>query len=207
MNTGKCILIIISLVFLISGCATLKKEDCLTADWFQIGFEDGARGLPADRIGKHRKACSKHDVTPNLSAYLDGRDQGLTQYCTPHNGYRRGLTGKSYKGLCRKDLEGPFLDAYNKGRDVYYFKQDISRQERKLKNIEDQLAQVDEQITQKELALGKGCADPKLCRRILDEIRGLDDEKNRLLFDIDDKQDLIRDMKLTLSDMMNQNRY
>ncbi len=177
------------------------------ADWFQIGFEDGARGLPADRIGKHRKACSKYDVAPNLSAYLDGRDQGLTQYCTPHNGYRLGLSGRSYNSLCPGDLQAPFLDAYNKGRDVYYFEQDIAREERNLRNIEDQLAGVDEQIIQKEQDLARGCADPKLCRRILDEIRGLDDEKRRLLFDIDEQQDLVNDMKQTLADMKNRNRY
>ena len=33
-----------SLVFLLPGCASLNREECVSADWFAIGLEDGARG-------------------------------------------------------------------------------------------------------------------------------------------------------------------
>ena len=47
----------------LSGCATMSGDECLTSDWNAIGYEDGARGYTADRIGKHRKACAKHGVS------------------------------------------------------------------------------------------------------------------------------------------------
>jgi uncharacterized protein DUF2799 len=53
-----------------SGCATMKKEECLTADWYNIGFEDGTRGYKVSRITNHRKACSKYEIAPNLDFYL-----------------------------------------------------------------------------------------------------------------------------------------
>ena len=61
----------------------MGKSECVTADWRTIGYEDGLRGYPADRIGAHRVACAKHQVAPNLPAYSDGRERGLVEYCQP----------------------------------------------------------------------------------------------------------------------------
>ena len=33
-----------ALLALLAGCATLNKNECLRADWYAIGLEDGARG-------------------------------------------------------------------------------------------------------------------------------------------------------------------
>jgi hypothetical protein len=63
-----------------TGCATLGKEECLNADWFTIGFEDGARGYPASRIGDHREACAKHGVT--LISDLMSRAAWQQEYCS-----------------------------------------------------------------------------------------------------------------------------
>ena len=38
-----------------TGCATMGKDECLSADWRTIGFEDGAGGYPASRIGQYRQ--------------------------------------------------------------------------------------------------------------------------------------------------------
>ncbi len=56
-------------ILLISGCATMGKDECLTSNWRSIGYEDGARGYPPERIGNHRKACAKHSVSPDLQTY------------------------------------------------------------------------------------------------------------------------------------------
>ena len=200
-------LITLLTALLATGCATMKKEECLTADWYQIGYEDGAKGRQASRIGEHRKACSKYDITPDLQAYLSGRNQGLRLYCTPRNAYQLGLRGKSYRGQCPVDLNGHFIEAFNKGRDVYHFKRDLKSEQRKLETLEQQLAQVEEEITEKEQALTKECTDQTQCRRILGDIRTLDNEKNRLLYDISANEDIITGMKRSLADMENRNRY
>ena len=50
---------ILSAVFLLlEGCATLSKNECLQAQWYDIGFTDGAGGHTLTRIGKPRKACA-----------------------------------------------------------------------------------------------------------------------------------------------------
>ena len=74
-NSGLVLLAVISAG--LSGCATMSGDECMTSDWSAIGYEDGSRGYTTERLTKHRKACAKHGVTLDFTAYQDGRDQGL----------------------------------------------------------------------------------------------------------------------------------
>ena len=74
----------------LSGCATMSSDECMASDWSAIGYEDGSRGFATNRFGQHRKACAKHGVTPDFSAYQNGRDQGLVEFCQPHRGFSVG---------------------------------------------------------------------------------------------------------------------
>ena len=95
-------------ILLISGCATMGKDECLTSNWRSIGYEDGARGYPPERIGNHRKACAKHSVSPDLQAYQAGRAEGLQAFCQPHKGFQLGSRGGNYAGVCPAELEPDF---------------------------------------------------------------------------------------------------
>lgn len=124
-NSGFAILTIV--VAGLSGCATMSGDECVTSDWAGIGFEDGVRGYTVDRISRYRKACAKHGVTPDLTAYLGGRDQGLLEYCQPNRGFNVGVRGGGYNGVCSVDLEPDFLDAYNAGYRLYALRADVNR--------------------------------------------------------------------------------
>jgi ribosome modulation factor len=99
------------LVLAATGCASMSKEECLTADWRTVGFHDGAAGRGADNIGDHRQACAEFGVVPNLDRYLEGRKSGLKEYCRSSRGYQEGLSGRSYGGVCPPDLEKGFKTA------------------------------------------------------------------------------------------------
>ena len=118
------LVVILGLLTVLSSCATMKKEECFTADWYQIGYEDGSKGFLTSRIAKHRKACSKYDITPDLETYLNGRARGLEEYCTPYNGYQLGVWGLPYMNQCWGEMEDLFLNAYNRGKDIYHFNTD-----------------------------------------------------------------------------------
>ena len=98
------------------GCATLSEAECRSADWYTIGYEDGAQGQPAARVQAHRRACAAHGVAPDLAAYRSGRDAGLPEFCRPEVGYALGARGRAYADVCPDDLEGPFLEAYASGQ-------------------------------------------------------------------------------------------
>lgn len=114
------------LMLALSGCATMDREECLTVDWRTVGFEDGSAGYAGDRIGQHRKACAEHGVTPDLTAYQQGRAEGLREYCVPANGFRLGSQGGSYSGICPSDLDPAFADAFHSGRQLYTLESRLS---------------------------------------------------------------------------------
>src|SRR5690625_7945360 len=75
------------LILPVSACATLSEGECLTADWYEIGQQDGRSGHERSRLHDHRKACAKHAVTPDETAYFAARDDGLRLYCTRERGF------------------------------------------------------------------------------------------------------------------------
>lgn len=130
----------------LSGCATMDREECLTVDWRTVGFEDGVAGYSADRIGEHRKACAKHGVTPDLTAYQEGRAEGLREYCVPSNGFRLGSHGGSYGGVCPSDLDSAFSEAYYSGRQLYVLETRLSSVSNQLESSREELRETESDI-------------------------------------------------------------
>lgn len=87
-------LLMLSLVaLLVASCATLNEDECRTANWTQIGQEDGSRGYTQDRLGSHSKACSEFGITPNTQQYNSGYAIGNKTYCAAQ-GTANGEAGK-----------------------------------------------------------------------------------------------------------------
>lgn len=137
----------------LSGCASMSGDECMTSDWSAIGYEDGSRGFTTDRFGQHRKACAKHGVTPDFSAYQSGRDQGLVEYCQPHRGFSVGSNGGSYNGVCSVSLEADFLDAYNTGHRLYTLRSNVNRANSSINSKENELDRIEETIVRNGAAL------------------------------------------------------
>ena len=72
----------------------MSEQECAATDWRTVGYEDGVAGRSGDNIGQHRKACAKHGVSPDLTLYQAGRNDGLREYCQPANGFRAGADGR-----------------------------------------------------------------------------------------------------------------
>lgn len=131
-------------VVLLAGCASgLGKDECVTADWRMIGYEDGLHGYPADRIGFHRASCAKYQVVPNLAAYSDGRDRGLVEYCQPKNGFRVGLNGGGYANVCSGAVETAFVDSYRYGRQIHDARAELSNTQSRLRGARNGLSQTE----------------------------------------------------------------
>jgi hypothetical protein len=136
-------------LLLLGGCASkMSKDECRTVDWRTVGYEDGVSGQPGDRIGDHRRACAEHGVTPDLNAYLAGREAGLREYCQPHNGYRYGANGYTYYDACPPDLAEAFEKAYDEGRALYVRERrvtdaqdQIEDKRREIRRLEDRVAE------------------------------------------------------------------
>jgi hypothetical protein len=132
----------------LTGCAaSMSKDECRTVDWRTVGYEDGVAGRPGDRIGEHRRACAEHGVTPDLAAYMAGRDAGMREFCQAHNGYRVGASGQVYAGTCPPDLAVAFERGYDVGRELYVRRRRvddaeaaIAYRQREVRRLEDSIA-------------------------------------------------------------------
>lgn len=121
----KALLVFSLVLTLLAGCASMSKTECRNADWQLIGYEDGAAGRPASRIGDRRKACADHDIVPDFQAYKAGHAEGVREYCTASRGFEFGRRGGKYYGICPDDLEGEFLDGYTIGQEHHAVISDI----------------------------------------------------------------------------------
>jgi hypothetical protein len=137
----------------LSGCATMSGDECMTSDWSAIGYEDGSRGYNTDRFGQYRKACAKHGVTPDFSAYQNGRDQGLIEYCQPNRGFNVGSNGGSYNGVCSVNTEADFLDAYNAGHRLYTLRSNVNRATSSIRSKENELDRIEENLVRNGAAI------------------------------------------------------
>ncbi|HKU13508.1 MAG TPA: DUF2799 domain-containing protein [Steroidobacteraceae bacterium] len=130
----------------LAGCNSMSEQECLATDWRTVGYEDGVNGYTGDRIARYRNACSEHGVTPNLSEYQSGREQGLREFCQPANGFRVGARGASYGGVCPSDLDGSFVDAYQTGRQLYVLRSRVGSAQGELYSMRAELDQIDRDL-------------------------------------------------------------
>jgi hypothetical protein len=137
----------------LAGCSSMSASECQATDWQMVGYEDGVVGYAGDRIGRYRKACGEHGITPDLAEYQLGREHGLSEFCKPLNAFRIGTRGNGYNGVCPADLDEAFLDAYQSGRQLYTLRsrvgstaQEISSMRAELDRIDDDLASIAAQI-------------------------------------------------------------
>ena len=159
--------------FAAAGCASLTPQECLSADWQAIGYEDGAAGRGLDTLGKHRRACAEVGVTPDLAAYEAGRQRGLRTFCRPENAYRLGREGYAYAGVCPEDLEPDFMYALNEGLFVHRLETDVAATESEIAWVDDAIAEHAQEIDEAERALARDELADGERRRLRQSIRGL----------------------------------
>ncbi|MGB5259255.1 MAG: DUF2799 domain-containing protein [Gammaproteobacteria bacterium] len=135
--------VLLAMVLLAQGCATLNKDECKVADWRLIGYQDGVAGKSGSAIGTYRKDCAEYAVVPDLDAYQAGRAEGLEEYCKADNGYRLGHSGKGYATVCPSGLEPGFRAAYNQGREIYIARSVVKRTREQMQQLEYDLSDLE----------------------------------------------------------------
>ena len=185
----------------LSACATLDQSECQQANWRAIGFEDGSKGELPSRIGRHRKACAKHGVTPDLAAYQDGHRQGLEQFCTEPNGFRYGKSGRAYNGVCPAELDPPFLAGYRKGKELHTAKQHLSQAESTLASHQRDLERIDKKIAKTEQQLISSATSEVQRKTLLTQLKDLQHQQIDLESEIPFLQQTVDDKKALYNDL------
>ena len=107
------------IIIMLAGCATVSKEDCLVADWFENGRMDGIQGKSRTEFQNRAKPCLEHGVNADRQAYYQGHDEGLKYYCTEQKGFELGRNGLSYNSVCPLQLEEDFRAGYQNGMQLF----------------------------------------------------------------------------------------
>jgi hypothetical protein len=151
---------------LVSGCASMDRGQCVNANWYAIGLEDGARGQPLERLGVHRRACAEHAVAPDAERYVAGRNEGLKSFCTYERGFAQGRGGQAYSGACPAGMAAGFQSGYQLGRELY----DLNRQ----------LGDVQKQIARSKALLKDGIPNPRQRASEVERLEDLTRESGQL---------------------------
>lgn len=126
MSTSLLKLCLLSGVVLLSGCATLSKEECKIGNWQAIGYSDGVAGYYPDRLISHAEACSKASVMPDNQAWERGRQMGLKQYCTASNAYTLGRRGTTFNKVCPVTTTDTLQQINRQGLESYRLNKQIN---------------------------------------------------------------------------------
>lgn len=180
---------------LLTGCATLSREECLRGDWHQIGVNDGQQGHQLTRLDSHRSACRDTPAIIDEGAYQAGRDIGLVSYCTPVSGYRVAADGDRYGDVCPINSETQFLQGYVLGEQVYRAEQDIADAERRVRSLETQLNEKREEIEEARASVesADNRRDIRQAEQMLWILRNEAEDLRRDLRDAEDEVDWARD--------------
>ncbi len=178
------ILCVAAAALMLQACSTMNESECVMSDWRTIGYEDGAAGYSADRIGSHRKACAKHGVAPDLQAYRQGREEGLRQFCQPDNGFNLGARGGAYNGACPADLALDFTDAYQAGKQLYTLQSRVNNAASQIAYRQRQLDSVEDQLRAKELGVISDEATIQERAQMLLEAKELNEKRGQLQAEI-----------------------
>jgi len=111
----------------LGACAVMSKQECVNADWRQVGYQVGVDGNTdiSQAYSARERACSKHGVEANWQHFEQGHADGVVQYCQLDNAVELGVRGASRSidnQVCsERDYPG-FREAFNVG-----YQQDIRR--------------------------------------------------------------------------------
>jgi hypothetical protein len=175
-----------------AGCASMSAQECVTADWRAVGFEDGVRGHTADAVARHRKACAKAGVTADQQAYEAGRQAGLEEFCRPA------------RGVCPVELERDFLRAYEDGRRFYDLERGVRDTEQALNRIERELQVARDELVAGEERLIEGGGTSAERARIVEanrdiatQIGQMENERANLLVELGERRAALRDYSVS----------
>lgn len=119
----------------LGGCA-MTAEECGRTDWLAQGMRDGGQGETRGQFGRYREQCGKFGIAPDHDAWERGWEQGNAQYCLPDNGYAVGRRGYGYQGVCQGAGSYAFMQAYERGRAIYRYEQQMQQLQDEIRQAE-----------------------------------------------------------------------
>ena len=135
---SRCLNATILMAYALSGCATMSPEECLQANWEEVGYHDAVEGYPVSRSSEHREACADTGVQVDFELYRNGHALGLPYYCTRETGFETADHGGDFATQCRRETFPDYVMGYREGLDVFALKTEMREIEIQIDQKSDQ---------------------------------------------------------------------
>ena len=126
----------------------MSPEECLQANWEEVGYNDAIEGYPVSRSSEHREACADTGVSVNFELYRNGHALGLPYYCTREIGFETADHGGEFATQCRRETFPDYVAGYSEGLDVFALKTEMREIEIQIDEKSDQAEALLKQIGQ-----------------------------------------------------------
>jgi hypothetical protein len=123
MRTISNVLLILAFSQL-TACAVMSKQECLGADWQQVGYQVGVNGNTdiSEQFNRRQQTCIKYGTKAGWQKFRDGHADGLVQFCQLSNALELGIKGVSRaiddQACAERDYPG-FREAFNIGYQLH----------------------------------------------------------------------------------------
>jgi hypothetical protein len=173
----------------LAACATMEPEQCAVADWRALGLQDGEAGRSLAHFEARTRDCAKAGFAADFTSYKMGRENGLTRYCTPSRGFREGLAGATYEGVCPSDQAGEFQVAYNEGARAHRALDAVRSAEREVSSVGTRIDDLERKLRMNEEGLRQPNVPDAERHRLESEVNRLRDERRIARRRLDDAYD------------------
>lgn len=123
------------------GCSQSPLSEtqatCRSTDWYEKGRQDGSTGLQP-RTENYQTSCGEDFHSEAQALYMNGFHAGLTDYCSPENGFQIGQMGGALENHCPELMKDAFKQGYVKGVESRKLKAKNQELARKIQNLSRQ---------------------------------------------------------------------
>lgn len=192
MHRTVSMLAVATLTVSLAGCGSnpsVTENQCIAGDWQTVGYRDGVNGLRSTQLLRHQDACVKYDVVPDRASYMVGWNEGVREYCSPHNAFAVGERGERYYNVCPTALEETFQVAYKDGRQLYLARAAVNSLERKIAERETRLEVVKSEIVSSATSQLDPTLTPAERIDLVAYTQRLTEEKSRILEELPELED------------------
>jgi hypothetical protein len=143
MNFIKSLVLATLTLLVMSGCATMNEQECLSADWESVGYADGRKARESTRLNKHRAACIDHGIAADRNAYDRGYEKGISTFCSEDMAFIFGTGGEPVPSSCPADLLPALKIANQMGMEKHQQKKTLDRN---INAVNTEIAEIDQKI-------------------------------------------------------------
>jgi len=170
----------------LGACAVMSKQECLNADWRNVGYGVGSNGNSSisDAFNLRERTCAKHGAAANWKQFRQGHSDGIVQFCQLSNALELGVNGTSRaidERVCpERDYPG-FRNAFRVGYKLHELRNRVYRSNSVISDLNSRIYRYQKDIRRINKELNSNEIDKQQAKYLRRERR----EIRRYIYDLD----------------------